>query len=183
VTRVWVEDNIGNIQNSDIRHISEKCYEWISGWPAVRLDHEAFLDQVHRCLGIPEGIRILKRAFHPKAARKRSVFEPVVERVTALLERTDKEEWRKIRAKPADEVAEFVAAFLRDHDEFELLQEIIFVDLGRGCMMCRGLKNFRSSQKRSRSRKQQILMKNTTPTVILIPLSTRQLTVVNWLHS
>jgi hypothetical protein len=132
VTRVWVEDNIGNIQNSDIRHISEKCYEWISGWPAVRLDHEAFLDQVHRCLGIPEGIRILKRAFHPKAARKRSVFEPVVERVTALLERTDKEEWRKIRAKPADEVAEFVAAFLRDHDEFELLQEIIFVDLGRG---------------------------------------------------
>src|SRR2546423_10093956 len=132
ITRAWVENNIGNIQASDVRHISKKCHEWIADWPAVKLDHEEFLDQVYRCLSIPNGIQMLNAAFHPKAARKRSVFTPVIDRAIAFLEHSDKAaEWKKIRTKPSDEVAEFVADVLRHHDEVELLRETVFVDLQR----------------------------------------------------
>ena len=140
VTRGWVEANVGNVQASDIRQISEKCQKIIAEWPAKKLDHEEFLDQVHRCLRLPNGISILNGALHPRAARKRSLFGPVVERAVAFLQSSDKaDDWIEIRKKPPTKIAEDVANILRDQNQLQLLQEIIFVDVERGLLSPDGI--------------------------------------------
>jgi len=46
LTLDWVAANIGNIQPSDIRHISSRCRGLIAGWPTGKVGHATFVEQI-----------------------------------------------------------------------------------------------------------------------------------------
>ncbi|MCA6119277.1 hypothetical protein J6524_31030 [Bradyrhizobium sp. WSM 1738] len=130
-TPTWVATNIGNIQPSDIRHISEKCRKLIADWPQGKLDHAGFVEQVHRALGIPSGIRLLNTA-----QRKRKLFEPIFERAIEVLRQAGRLREFKARAsRPAvknDEVTAFIAEILIAKEQVELLKDFTLAAVLRG---------------------------------------------------
>lgn len=130
-TRSWVATNIGNIQPSDIRHISENCRNLIAGWPEGKLDHARFVEQVHRALGIPGGIRLLNT--HQK---KRKLFEPIFERAIEVLRQAGRLKEFKARAsRPGakdEDVTVFIAEILIAKEEAELLKDFTLAAVLRG---------------------------------------------------
>jgi hypothetical protein len=130
-TPTWVATNIGNIQPSDIRHISEKCRKLIADWPEGKLDHAGFVEQAHRALGIPSGIRLLNTA-----QRKRKLFEPIFERAFEVLRQAGRLREYKARAsRPAanaNEVSAFIAEILIAEGQVELLKDFTLAAVLRG---------------------------------------------------
>lgn len=130
-TPSWVATNIGNIQPSDIRHISEKCRNLIAGWPEGKLDHARFVQQAHHALGIPGGIRLLNTA-----QKKRKLFEPVFDRAIEVLRQASRLKEFKARAsRPGatdEDVTVFIAEILIAKEESELLKDFTLAAVLRG---------------------------------------------------
>ncbi|WP_316193250.1 hypothetical protein [Bradyrhizobium sp. SZCCHNRI1029] len=130
-TASWVATNIGNIQPSDIRHISQECRGVIADWPEGKLDQAKFVEQVHRTLGVPGGIRFLN-----KVQKKRKLFEPVFERAFGVLRQANRLTELKARASQAgaedEDISVFIAQILLSKNESDLLKDFTLAAVLRG---------------------------------------------------
>src|SRR5262249_36015498 len=132
VTRHWVERNIGNIQNSDMRAAwSYMRKSQRSNWPDIKPTREEFIDLVHVDLTFPSTIEMLNQSLG-KVRKKRSFFRPLYERAI------DHVKDLGVTLPAVDTMGEFrereklIFETLRKYEEWEMLAERLYFWLHEG---------------------------------------------------
>ena len=131
VTREWVDKNIGNVQNSDIRVMFDTCRNLFPSWPEHRPSRDEFVTCVYDVLKEPFSLLPLARSMYKSAGKKRALFKPFFKRMHDIIIAAGEDEAFKASFSSGKSGAGtiFTANLLYRRGEFEDLAQLLFLEM------------------------------------------------------